>query len=591
MEHHVGGHSLLAGLFPPPALEGGEQGAVHAVGIDGILAADRATGRASLLLRRRQRQLQAGFTPQQRPHQRLIAEAQSAAGFGRRLQVAEAAELAQHGAPLAAIELAADAVHAQLVVAEGADPFAVGPQQNVHHVGRTEALAGAVHRRKRLLGRHRGVAAGLRIEAAIAVAAVGLELLAEVAQQQAAPAAGRFGEADQRIELAVLDPLLLLGGAGVVDEAAQLRDVAAAMHHPGHRRQAVTAGPARFLVVGLQALGQIHMRHEAHIRLVDAHAEGDRGHHHHGAAKPEPLQRCSPLLRFQSGVICDRIKTRRLQLGAEPIHPRPGAGVDDARRTAMLLEKWQQLTAQVVERLHAVADVGPIEAGQEHLALLQAQSLADVLAGAGIGRGGEGEPRHLWEACRQLIELAVFGAEIVAPLRDAMGFVDREQADRQGCRQTLEQVAAQQPLRRHVQQLQRAATQLPPYAAGLLRLQAGMQCCSGNAGLLQRLHLVLHQGDQGRDHHRQSGQAEGRHLIAERFAATGGHQHQARATTDHMAHDRLLRPAEVGVAEHAAQHRLRLGRLEGSLLLAGLGPHGLVHVFRSPTMAGSRPGA
>ena len=60
-----------------------------------------------------------------------------------------------------------------------------------------------------------------------------------MAQQHLAPAAARFAEADQGFELAVLDPFLLLTGTGLIDEAAQLRDVTGAMGHPGHRGQAV----------------------------------------------------------------------------------------------------------------------------------------------------------------------------------------------------------------------------------------------------------------------------------------------------------------------------------------------------------------
>ncbi len=44
-----------------------------------------------------------------------------------------------------------------------------------------------------------------------------------MAQQHLTPAAAGFAVGDQGIELAALDAFLLLTGAGVVDEAAQLR--------------------------------------------------------------------------------------------------------------------------------------------------------------------------------------------------------------------------------------------------------------------------------------------------------------------------------------------------------------------------------
>jgi hypothetical protein len=50
-----------------------------------------------------------------------------------------------------------------------------------------------------------------------------------------------------------------------------------AVAEPGVGRQAVAAGAAGLLVVGLDALRQVQVGDEAHVRLVDAHAEGDGG--------------------------------------------------------------------------------------------------------------------------------------------------------------------------------------------------------------------------------------------------------------------------------------------------------------------------
>ena len=43
----------------------------------------------------------------------------------------------------------------------------------------------------------------------------------------------------------------------------------------------VAAGASGLLIVSFDALGQIEMRDEAHVRLVDAHAERDGGDDHH----------------------------------------------------------------------------------------------------------------------------------------------------------------------------------------------------------------------------------------------------------------------------------------------------------------------
>ena len=72
-------------------------------------------------------------------------------------------------------------------------------------------------------------------------------------------------------------------------------------------------------------------------------------------------------------------------------------------------------------------------------------------------------------------------------------------------------------------------------------------------GLAQGRHLVVHQGDQGRDHHAGAGAAEGRDLITEGFAAAGGHQHQGRATAHHMADDLGLGSAKGPVTKHLGE--------------------------------------
>ena len=62
-------------------------------------------------------------------------------------------------------------------------------------------------------------------------------------------------------------------------------------------------------------------------------------------------------------------------------------------------------------------------------ASLHAQRGQDVDAGARIGGRGQRDARHAGETLRQAGEFAVFRAELVAPLADAMRLVDREQRD------------------------------------------------------------------------------------------------------------------------------------------------------------------
>jgi hypothetical protein len=91
-------------------------------------------------------------------------------------------------------------------------------------------------------------------------------------------------------------------------------------------------------------------------------------------------------------------------------------------------DQAEDLLARVVLRRDAVADVRPVEAGDEHPAVLEAEALDDVAAGGLVGGGGERHARDVREALVEDGDLEVVGAEVVAPLGDAVGLVDREEA-------------------------------------------------------------------------------------------------------------------------------------------------------------------
>ena len=179
-----------------------------------------------------------------------------------------------------------------------------------------------------------------------------------------------------------------------------------------------------------------------------------------------------------------------------------------------------------------------MEAGDEDLRRLHLQRAQDVVARARIRGRGQRDARHAGELFGQAGQLAVLRAELVAPLRDAMRLVDREQRELQA-RQPLQRAVAQQPLGRDVQQIELLLDQVARDAARLGGIEIGMQRAGGHAELAQRRHLVVHQRDQRRDDHRGAGPAQRRDLVADALAAAGRHQHQRVAAGDDMAHHLL----------------------------------------------------
>ena len=76
------------------------------------------------------------------------------------------------------------------------------------------------------------------------------------------------------------------------------------------------------------------------------------------------------------------------------------------------------------------------------------------------------------------------------------------------------------------------------------RIQRRVEERRAHAELAQRLHLVLHQRDQRRDHDRRALAQQRRQLVAQRLAAAGGHEHQRVAAAGDVRDD--LAPARRG---------------------------------------------
>ena len=79
-------------------------------------------------------------------------------------------------------------------------------------------------------------------------------LLVEIGQQRLAPATGFLAERQHGFQLVPLDALVPLVALGTLHHLPQQQDVLQAVGHPGVGRQAIAAGAAGFLVIGLSRL-------------------------------------------------------------------------------------------------------------------------------------------------------------------------------------------------------------------------------------------------------------------------------------------------------------------------------------------------
>ena len=125
--------------------------------------------------------------------------------------------------------------------------------------------------------------------------------LPEVGQQRPASAFARLREAHQRLQPRLSSGPLTL--SALIDEMAVEHGVAAAVKQQAIRPQAVPPGTANFLVIALQVLGEVSVKDEPDVGLVDAHAESNRRHHQRRFAVEEALLVPTTHSVIQAGVV------------------------------------------------------------------------------------------------------------------------------------------------------------------------------------------------------------------------------------------------------------------------------------------------
>ena len=380
--------------------------------------------------------------------------------------------------------------------------------------------------------------------------------LAEVVQD-AAPEAGGGpavpGHGAEPLVVVPPDRLPRLGGqlliASVLDEEPGGGNVPRRVQEDAVRRLAVPPGPARLLVVGLQAFGHVVVDHVADVGLVDAHAEGVGGHHHGFAVELEVVLIPLALLRLQPRVVAGGGHPSGLQRLAHLLHPAAGGAVDDAAAAGPLLHQLQQGGQLAPGVLHVKKEVGPVKAGDLPHRVPQGQQLDDVLLDRSGGGGGKGGHRG---AAGQPLQKGgdpqIAGAEVLPPLGDAVGLVHRHQRDLQLPDQTVKALPLQ-PLRGHIQQLIGPLPGPAVHRAQLLQAQGAVEAGGGRSRRLQGRHLVLHQGDQRGHHQRHPRQQQGRDLVAQGLPPAGGHDAQHVPPVQDGVDEPLLPRTEGAVAE------------------------------------------
>ena len=232
---------------------------------------------------------------------------------------------------------------------------------------------------------------------------------------------------------------------------------------------------------------------------------------------------------------------------------------------------------------HFVAQIAALGAAVEDRELdaeLLAEVADDVLAHVRLGGRGQAQQRR-YRPRRGLLadeaaHVAVVGTEVVAPAREAVGLVQHPAGDLALVQRPAQGAAAE--LLRRDQEDARASEAHTLQRVG--PLGHGEHPVDGHAALdpmpLQPRHLVRHQRDQGRDHHRQRAglviAGERGDLVAERLARAGGQDAERMRARHRRLDDGLLQGPTVVIGRLRAEvidaGEPALHRLAGVVVLA-----------------------
>ena len=385
-----------------------------------------------------------------------------------------------------------------------------------------------------------------------------------MAEQDGAAAAGGLDQSGQRREA------LTFAGLAVrfdfADPLAGAGEILGAPEHVRDRRVAVAAGAAGFLIIALDRFRQAGVGDEADVGLVDAHAERDRRAHDHVLRRDERGLVGGADVGLEPGVIRACRTPGRGDLRGQLLGRGAGLGIDDAGAGGGG-EEIGELAREIVAGRNQIADVGAVEPGDDQAVVRDAKLIEDVGAGVGVGGGGEREARDVREGVEQRAKQAVVGAEVVAPFRHAVCFVDREQAE-PGAGEQIAEAALRGAFGGDVEQVEFAGAEAGDRLGAVLvhRCQRG----GADADRFGGAQLVVHQRDQRADHDAGAVEHDRRELIAERLARAGRHDGERPLAGQHARDHLVLHAAQGGEAEHALERWQGLGR-------QGVGHHGGWH--------------
>ncbi len=170
---------------------------------------------------------------------------------------------------------------------------------------------------------------------------------------------------------------------------------------------------------------------------------------------------------IEPGVIRQGTSPGAGEFRRELFRPASGGAVDDAGFSVVGVELVDELAGGVRFRPHGQEEVRAIERAHKNLGRADKQPGRDFRPGRSVRRRGHSDRLDAMKGFRNLTQAQIFGAEVVAPLGDAVRLVDGEKINRD-LAQGGDDVVAQQPLRRDVEKPERAVVEAARRPAALV---------------------------------------------------------------------------------------------------------------------------
>ena len=244
------------------------------------------------------------------------------------------------------------------------------------------------------------------------------------------------------------------------------------------------------------------------------------------------------------------IRDGLLQNAGDFVDGLAGCAIDEraARLLAEQLDQHGILVSALGNPAGFVEQARTIESGDDDGGIAQAKLGDNVFAHVIGGGGGECDGRRFAQLFPRFAEARIFRPEIMAPLADAMGFIDGQKSWTQLFEQRLK-IRREQSLGGDIEQALKPIVQFGHHLPLHSRRKRTVEKRGGNVLIAELLDLIFHEGNQRRDDHGQPAAHDGRKLETKAFPRAGGHDAEDIAAGQDVLDDLVLGRTKIVEAE------------------------------------------